>query len=97
MALTVVWIPEDLNNFASVCAYLELVWTDKEVASFVRETDRLIHQLAQGKVSFHRSEFAQCNRVPISPDNMLYYRIEAERLEILTIWDTRQNPTDNPL
>jgi hypothetical protein len=90
-------MPEALVNFASVCAYLELEWTDKEVAYFVKKTDRLIHQLAQGTVSFQRSEVARCNRVPITPHNMLYYRIEAGQLEILSIWDTRQNPTDNPL
>jgi hypothetical protein len=90
-------MPEALANFASVCAYLELEWTEREISSFIQKTDRLIHQIAQGTVSFQRSELIGCNRVPITPHNLLYYRIEADRLEILSIWDTRQNPTHNPL
>jgi plasmid stabilization system protein ParE len=90
-------MPEALVNFASVCAYLESEWTEREVASFVKKTDRLIHQLAKGNVSFQHSEIAQCNRVPITPHNMLYYRIEANQLQILSIWDTRQDPTENPM
>jgi plasmid stabilization system protein ParE len=90
-------MPEALVNFANVCAYLELEWSDREVASFVRKANRLIRQLAEGNVSFQRSETARCNRVPITPHNMLYYRVVADRLEILSIWDTRQNPSDNPM
>jgi hypothetical protein len=88
-------MPEALANFASICGYLETAWTENEVRNFVQQTDRLIHLLSQGNVSFQRSAQANCHRVPITPHNMLYYRISGDVLEILTIWDTRQDPLKN--
>lgn len=94
--MTIIWMPEALANLEDIVNYLESEWTEDQASTFIRRLDHLVHLIAKGGVSFQRSIVADCHRVPITPHNVLYYKIAGDKLEILSIWDSRRDPDTNP-
>jgi len=68
-------------------------WTHQVATNFIRKLEDVVLQLADGKVQYKWFEEGQCFSVPITKHNTLYYDVVGETLFLLTVWDTRQDPT----
>ena len=93
MALTISWLPQAECTRDNVFDYIEHNWGIDVAVEFIVRLDNMVHQIAQGNVQFKRYEPGDCFCVPITKQNTMYYDVVGNRLDILTIWDSRQDPT----
>ena len=94
MAFKIVWSKEAEDTFEEIISYLEIKWTEKEIKKFVFETSKIVSILKKNPFLFRGSDKAKIFEVLIGKQNLLIYQInESEkRVELLSFWDTRQNP-----
>ena len=74
------WTKTAAKNFSKPVDYLIENWSDAVVSDFIRRTDEI------------QEKKREIRGVLLSVHNKLFYRTEGNRLIILKIFDTRQNP-----
>jgi plasmid stabilization system protein ParE len=92
MAKEIIWSPKAQLSFHRVIKYLTKNWTEREVRSFVQKSYSLIQLISKGKVKFRKSESKGIYEVPITKHNLLLYKFNEKRVELLLFFDTRQHP-----
>lgn len=93
MSKQVIWSPQSENDFSDILEYLAENW-DKEVAlKFIDIVDKLINQILLNPKQFpiiqKQKKIRKC---VITKHNSLYYRERKEFIDILRIYDNRQDP-----
>ena len=81
------------DDFTKLLEYLENRWNKKVCLKFITKLDfiiDLIHKNPNQFPFFHK-EF-QIRKCVVTKQNTLYYRETNTRIEILRLYDTRQNP-----
>lgn len=93
MVKTIVWNRRASDNFNSVINYLQKEWGDKVTRNFVVRTYKIIELLAANPEmgSIEHVE-KQIRGILITKHNTLFYRIEEEKLILLSFFDNRQHP-----
>ena|ERR1017187_783870 len=93
MVKTIVWNRRASNNFNSIIKYLQTEWGDKVTGNFVVRTYQIIDLLAinpeMGSVEHFEK---QIRGIVITKHNTLFYRIEEDKLILLSFFDNRQHP-----
>jgi plasmid stabilization system protein ParE len=85
------------NNVQKVLVYLEKAWSHKVAADFLIKIDRRIELLSkQPYVGALSSKVKDVRGLLITRHNKLYYTIKNDKVIILNMYDTRQNPKKNP-
>lgn len=92
MAKEIRWSKEAQRVFDEVVLYLEKHWTEREVEKFVKSTDKVVRQIADNPKMFRTFSNDKFREVLITPHNLMMYKIYANHIEIITIYDTRQHP-----
>ena len=92
MSLTVIWLPEAEITFLGILEYLEQNWTSKEINKFIDRTDEVIKFIQQNPKQYIYSKKKDAYRAVVTKHTILYYKIKPARVELLTFWDTRQDP-----
>ena len=94
MAFKIIWSPEAISDFEKVIDYLSENWTDREIEFFVKETNHLIQLISKNPYLFRSSEKENIFEAVITKQNLLLYQLDLNNktVELLTIFDTRQNP-----
>ena len=93
MALEIIWSPRSRKNFASVITYLEKNWTEKEIKNFVKQVAKTLSLVSQSPYLYKPLSGKETIReAVVTKHNLLIYRIENNKIELLTIFDTRQHP-----
>ena len=96
MAIQIVWSDEAQNAYNENINYLQQEWSDKEVANFVADTWRVLKRIEIFPESY-----------PVSATNKKYrkarlnkyivlfydYRKTARTIQLITFWNTKQNPS----
>ena len=89
----IVWSELAENDFSAILEYLSNIWSIKVANKFIDILDMLISQIAKNPQQFpiinHKEKIRKC---VISKHNSLYYRINENKIEILRIYDNRQDP-----
>ena len=93
MALNINWLPQSEFTRDNIFNNISHNWGELRAIAFIVELDHLIIQISQGNVQYQRFPAGNCYRVPITRQNTLYYDVVGNRLDILTVWDTRQEPS----
>jgi plasmid stabilization system protein ParE len=81
------------DDFAKLLEYLENKWNKKVCLQFIAKLDfciDLIHK-NPNQFRFFNKEF-QIRKCVVTKQNTLYYRETNSRIEILRLYDSRQNP-----
>ena len=60
--------------------------------SFVNEVERITTLMENNPKLFPQVEDSEIRKALVKPHHNIIYKIKAEVIEILTFWDTRQNP-----
>ena len=81
------------NDFANIVAYLEIRWNKIVCIAFINNMDFCIGLIQKNPKLFpiFNSEL-QIRKCVVTKQNSLYYRETNSRIEVLRIYDTRQNP-----
>lgn len=92
MALEVYWTKTAERKLADIVAYLQKRWGDPSARSFVRKTFGTIEIIAE----FPEVGSLDCDTgiraFLIVKQVTLLFRVEGNRLTIVTLFDNRQNP-----
>jgi plasmid stabilization system protein ParE len=89
----IIWSDESLNNLDSIITYLETNWTKKEIQKFIRLLDKRIEIISKHPLLFPASPKSNNVRKSVlTKQTTIFYRVSTDRIEILSIFDTRQNP-----
>ena len=94
MSYKIIWAPLALETFDKTIEYLNINWTEKEVKKFVNKTFETIEFLKESPYIFRGSEKESIYEAIIDKNNLLIFQIDKEKkeIDILSVWDTRQNP-----
>ena len=89
----IIWSDESVKNLDSIITYLELNWTEKEVRKFLDLLNKRIHLISLNPLLFPSTPKSRGIRKSVlSKQTSIFYRIAEQRVEILSIFDNRQNP-----
>jgi len=99
MALVIRWTPEAAETFEAIVAWLEQQWTDREIAEFIRKTNRTIHLISDYPEMFKSSSKRNIRVANITTQVNLFYKISRPQhtIFLLSFWDNRQNPDKQPI
>ena len=92
MALKIVWTVRAAKGFHRIIKYLEEQWTEKEVRSFIKETNDFFELLKEHPGILQRSaQKKNIHRGPINRLTILTYRVKPRKkeIEILNIRSAR--------
>jgi plasmid stabilization system protein ParE len=96
MAFKVTWTPHAEEDYKIVITYLKDTWTEKIALQFIGKVEQRLSRLSifplTGIVS---NKDKSIRSIVITKHNKLYYRIKNDTIEILNLFDTRQNPDKN--
>jgi len=87
------WSPLAESDFSNILNYLNQNWEKKVASSFIDLTDNIIFQISKNPKQFpfiyKRRGIRKC---VLTKHNSLFYRVKRTTIEILRIYDTRQDP-----
>lgn len=93
MAFEVIFKRRFINNLVKVQSYLEKEWGDEIAARFLKKIDNRINMLKAYPNSGILSEKVPGVRgLLITKHNIMFYKINCNRIIILNLYDTRSNP-----
>jgi len=96
MAYKIIWSPEAVETFDDIIDYLSRMFTQKEVAKFVRIVNRRLLLLQQIPQSFRTTaRTSRKRRTVLHKRAILFYTVRERKreVELLFFFNTRQNPT----
>lgn len=97
MATKIVITKRFRQNVIETYQYIQNTFSSKAASNFLDRIERRIDFIAghpeAGKASQKRKNIC-CVLLP--PHNQIYYRFENQTIEILLLFDMRQNPKKNP-
>jgi plasmid stabilization system protein ParE len=93
MSKPIIWSPLSENDFENILDYLDKNWGKKVASNFIELTENLLNQLTinprQYPIFYKRKKVRKC---VLTKHNSLFYRDGKTSIEILRIYDTRQDP-----
>ena len=93
MPKQIIWSPLAEGDFASILEYLNKNWDQKVAANFIDLTENIIDHISinpiQYPIIFKKKRIRKC---VLTKHNSLFYRELKSKVEILRIYDTRQDP-----
>jgi plasmid stabilization system protein ParE len=93
MAKKIIWTIESEQDFSDILEYLSQNWNNSVALTFIDLVDLLLTQ-----ISINPNQYPVINRklrirkCVITKHNSLYYRNRRNHIELLRIYDNRQNP-----
>lgn len=88
----IVWSDQALKELEETIEYLEQNFTNKELRRLSVEIERNLNIISENPLIFSRTEKLDIRKVVIAKFNTLYYKIENEKIEIISLFSNRQNP-----
>jgi len=90
---SVFWSSEALKNMESIFLYLEENWTQRELKKFAKLLDKQIKLIQSNPFLFEKSDKSiDVRRAVLNKQITIYYRVRFSEIQILTLFDNRQNP-----
>ena len=89
--MTIIWSPQAKKDYWQNIDYLEAEWTYQDVFNFMEKVERIITLISIKNVQFISTNYRGVNKVVITKQITLYYKIDGEKLELLRFWNTYQD------
>ena len=93
MSKQIVWAPLSESDFAKILEYLNDNWDEKVANQFIDLTENTLAQISinpkQFPVIYKKEKIRKC---VLTKHNSMFYRDSKTHVEILRIFDTRQDP-----
>lgn len=93
MAKRIIWSPAAEEDLELITSYLFKNWNDKVVNSFLDKLENSILLLSQFPLMFPciNREYG-IHKCVVTKHNTLFYRLKKDHVELLRLFDTRQDP-----
>lgn len=88
----IIWLPKAEERFDEIISYLQKNWTEKEIINFIKRTQIVLNLISRFPRLYRRSKKKTIYEALITKHNLLLYRITRRNIELITFFDTRQNP-----
>ncbi len=96
MALKIEWTVNALEDYKQVVDYLLKEWSVKVATDFINNLEKRVNNLSFfPHIGIASLKDTSIRSIVITNHNKLYYRVSPGKIEILGIFDTRQNPSKN--
>ncbi len=93
MAREIIWSPAAEKDFENILDYLELKWSTRVINRFINKVDDNIDLILEDPKIFPLiNDQLQIRKSVITKQNTLFYREINDKIEIVRLFDTRQNP-----
>ena len=92
MEYRIVWLPHTEKRYQEIIDHLEENWSQKEVKNFIHYTNYVINQIKLYPLLFRKISKNGVRQALLTKHNFIIYRIVGDQIQLLTIFDTRQNP-----
>ena len=89
----IIWSDEALSNLKGIITYLENNWTEKEIRKFALLLEHQLDFIKKNPLMF--SFFKRGKKIRkavLTKQVSIFYRIENEDIQIVTLFDNRQSP-----
>jgi hypothetical protein len=70
---------------------LEAEWTFQDVINFIKKVDYTLQMLLKNNIEFTTTNYKNTNKVVVTKQITLYYRINSNTIELLRFWNTYQD------
>lgn len=88
----VLWTQEANKNLSIIIKYLEDNWTKKEIEKFLKKLNKHISIIQSQPDSFPKTNNYNVRRSVVTKQITLYYSISQDTLNIVSLFDNRQDP-----
>jgi len=89
----IIWSPLSEKDFDQILEYLSINWDIKVVIRFIDITEHLINQISENPKQYPLiNKKKRIRKVVLTKHNSLFYRESKNQIDILRIYDTRQDP-----
>ncbi len=93
MSKQIVWSPSAESDFANILKYLQENWEERVANQFIDLTEDILEQISinprQFPLIYKKEKIRKC---VLTKHNTLFYRVCNSSVDILRIYDTRQDP-----
>jgi len=89
----IIWSPLSEKDFENILDYLKSNWDKKVVEKFIDITDQLIYQISINPKQYPIiNKSKRIRKCVITKHNTLFYRDRKDFIDVLRLFDTRQDP-----
>jgi plasmid stabilization system protein ParE len=89
----IIWSPKAFQDYTSIIDYLHSTWTTKEIQQFIDKVMSALSALEKGNFDFKRVGVQDYRMIVIQKQVSIIYRsVTINEVQIIRIWDNRQNP-----
>jgi len=89
----IIWSPLSESDFENILEYIKSSWNDQVALSFLDEIENLLKQISTNPKQFPLiNKKMKIRKCVVTKHNTIFYREKKGCVEILRIFDTRQNP-----
>jgi addiction module RelE/StbE family toxin len=89
----IIWSPVAFQDYTSIIDYLNSTWTTNEVQHFIDKVISALSALEKGNFDLKKLGIHDYRMIVIQKQVSIIYRIVAiDEVQIIRIWDNRQNP-----
>lgn len=93
MPKRIIWSPSSKNDLENITDYLFENWSAKTAIQFISLVDHLVDLISENPKQFPQiNPKLKVRKCVITKHNSIFYRVSAKQIDILRIFDTRQNP-----
>ena len=89
--MNVIWSPQAQKDYWQNIDYLEAEWTFQDVINFINKVNKILELLIKNNIEFIATNYKSVNKVVITKQITLYYKINSETIELLRFWNTYQD------
>ena len=93
MSRKVIWSPASEKDFEIIIEYLQNKWNKRVISKFINKLDDNIRFIAEDPKIFPViNKELQIRKLVITKHNTIYYRETEDNIEIVRLFDSRQQP-----
>jgi plasmid stabilization system protein ParE len=91
MPYSIIWSPVARITYYQILDYLDEEWTLREIENFIDRTEQALTHISQNPLLYNYSKTSDTYKCVLVKQVSLFYRLKAERVELLIFWDNRQD------
>ena len=89
----VIWSENSVKELESIITYLEDNWSEKEIRKFIQQLNDRIHLIKSYPRIFPSSPKSnKVRKAVLNKRTTIFYRVAPDVIELLSIFDSRQDP-----
>lgn len=93
MTREIIWSPDAEKDFESILKYLQVRWSNQITRRFINKVDDNIDLILKDPKIFPLiNEQYGIRKSVLTKQNTLYYREKNNKIEVVKLFDTRQDP-----